>query len=432
MVVRISSGTNPTGAVYYNETKVEKGEAERLAVRNYEGIDTPLDQLRLGVIAAQLEDRADLNDRVKKPTFHVSLSLAQDEKPEADELIALADRYMDGMGYAKQPYVVYQHFDTDHSHIHIVSVRIDENARKIPDNYERERSNKLRKQIEQEFGLQVAEKAALKPERKELLPVEYGKGDLKRDVSTVVNGVLKDFTFSSFSQFNQLLGLYNVKATEIPLTDRKPGLVYSVVDANNLNQTPPYKASSLPLQPTMDTVSRRINAGKKVKGDKVVNLRKATTAVLEQSRGWDDFQQRLSRIGVEVIPHLGKDQNLFGISFIDTRQRAIYTGSELSKSFTAGSLKTTLGETYTPPTLREVAEPVRAVDAPDRSHEHKQTPGQNRDNELTHQSTETQTPMHNASLIRQMLYAIGELDGGDENDQELKQMLKRSRKPRQS
>ncbi len=433
MVVRISSGANPTGAVYYNENKVGKGEADRLAVRNYEGISRPVQDLTLGIIASQLEDRASENERVSKPTFHVSLSLAQGEKPGVDELLAMADRYMDGMGYGRQPYVVYQHHDTDHNHLHIVSVRVDENGKKVPDKFERERSNKLRQQIEKEFGLQVAEKVALRPERKHMEPIQYGQGNLKRDLSAVVNGVLRDFTFSTFSQFNQLLGLYNVKAVEVLMEGKKSGLIYSIVDNQKIAQGAPYKASSLPHQPTMETVTRRMSAGKKIKGDQLPALRRSAGQQLEQSNGWSDFQQRLSKVGIEAIPHLGKDNNLFGISFVDIKRQTIYTGSELGKAFTAGSLKNVLGDAYMPPILREASEPKQSVNSqnreqhrtlkPDNSHEQKQHKAEPQKEE---------TPIHNFDIVRQLLFALGNDGDSLENEQELKSMLKRARNPRRS
>jgi hypothetical protein len=425
MVARISSGSNPTGAVYYNEEKVGKGEADRLAVRNYEGVNRAVQDLSLGLIAGRLEDQASTNDNIRKPTFHASLSLAQGENPSATQLLAIADQYMAGMGYGKQPYVVYQHHDTDHTHVHIVSVRVDGDGKKIPDNYERERSNKLRQVIEKDFGLQIAEKATLRPERILLQPVEYGKGDLKRELSNVVNGVLKDFTFSTFSQFNQLLSIYNVKATEVAMEGKKSGLVYSVMNSQKVTQGAPYRSSSLPLQPTMETVKRRMKAGKKIKDDRVVGVRKVASEQLSQSTNWDDFQQKLSKIGVEAIPHMGKDNNLFGISFIDVQRRGIYTGSELGKAFTAGSLKTVLGE-YQPPTKREVPEQEKAQEVkptlPQREQSNNQSVNQTLDKE----------PMHNIDLVRHLLYALGQDVSLDENEQELKTMLKRSHKPRLS
>lgn len=432
MVVRISSGISPTGAVCYNENKVGKGEAERLAVRNYRGVKLTVQELGLATVAAKLEQQADLNPKIKKPTFHASLSLAQGEKLTPAEMLAIADRYMDGLGYGKQPYVVYQHFDTDHPHLHIVSVRVDSAGKKVPDTYERERSNKLRQDMEKEFGLQVAEKATLRPERAQLQPVEYGKGDLKRDISAVVNGVLKDFTFSSFTQFNQLLGIYNVKATEVAMAGKKPGLVYSAIDKDKIAQGAAFRASSLPQQPTMETINRRMNAGKKVKGDRVARLRSLTEPILKESKSWDGFQQRLSKAGVEVIPHLGKDGNLFGISFIDVRQRAIYTGSEVGKYFTAGSLKTQLGETYTPPSRREVPEPKQKQSRGEDQEKYVRE-SKSENEKVTNQKQEKESePIHNLDLVKQLLYAIGR--GGDEqeSEQELKKMLKRAHKHRLS
>ena len=428
MVARISSGCNPTGAVYYNENKVEKGEAERLAVRNYELSQLPVQSLTLGLIAGQLESQAELNERIKKPTFHASLSMAQGEKPSSAELLAIADRYMDGMGYARQPYVVYQHFDTDHTHVHIVSVRVDENGKKVPDNYEREKSNKLRQVIENEFGLQVAERAALKPERQELQPIEYGQGDLKRDLSAVVQSVLKEFTFSSFAQYNQLLSNYNVKATEVYIEGKKPGLVYSVMDNQKVTQGTPYKASSLPYQPTMEMVNRRINAGKKIKGDRIAGVRKVVSEQIGPSANWDNLQQRLSQLGIEIIPHFSKDKNLYGISYIDTRLRVIYVDSELGKTFTAGLLRERLGETYFPSSRWEVIQQNQTNTEESRSKK------QNPKKEILNQTkqAEFQTPIHNFDLVRQLLYALGSDTTGDENERELKSMLKRARIPKRS
>jgi hypothetical protein len=436
MITRISSGSSPSGAVFYNEQKVGKGEAERLAVRNYEGIRLEAHQLTASLVAQKLESRVALNEGIKLPTFHVSLALAKGEQVPAVDLVAIADQYMQGMGYARQPYVVYQHHDTEHLHIHIVSVRIDEVGKKLSDKFEREKSNKLRQQIERDFGLQIAEKAALRPERAELNVVEYGKGDLKADISAVVQGILKDFTFSTFPQFNQLLKIYNVQAKEIPLEGQKPGLKYSAIDANGNQLGAAIKASSLAYRPTRETIERRMNAGKKIKGDRIAPLRKAADVLLSQSRNWDEFQQRLSRMGVEVIPHLGKDGNLFGISYIDTKQRIIYTGSELGKSFTAGSLKAALGETYQPPSIREVKAGKQRQERPtvgegkQPQRQQPSDPAPTQERSSKPESDESTSP--HFELMRQLLNALGENTSMQDSEYDLKKMLRKNRKPRQS
>ena len=52
----------------------------------------------------------------------------------------MAEEYMNGMGYGEQPYMVFKHTDIDRTHIHIVSVCVDENGRKISDRFEKRRS----------------------------------------------------------------------------------------------------------------------------------------------------------------------------------------------------------------------------------------------------------------------------------------------------
>ena len=149
--------------MYYNEMKVGKGEAERLAIRNYEGIRLAPHLLTGSMVAEKLVDRASMNERIKLPTFHVSLALAKGEKLPTADLVSIADQYMQQMGYGRQPYAVYQHHDTEHPHMHIVSVRVDAAGKKVSDKFEREKSNTIRQQIEKEFNLQIAEKVSLRP-----------------------------------------------------------------------------------------------------------------------------------------------------------------------------------------------------------------------------------------------------------------------------
>lgn len=426
MVARISSGTSPSGAARYNENKVEKGEAERLAVRNFKGVIQPVGEMTYAVVAGKLEDQAGLNQRISKPTFHASLSLAPGEKPTSAELLSMADQYMQGMGYGRQPYVVYQHHDTDHTHVHIVSVRVDERGKKVPDNHERERSNTLRQQIEKDFGLQQAQRAAVKKGRVELVPLHYGKGDLKREMSDVVQGVLRGFHFSSMAQYNQLLGIYNVKAVEVPQAGKAPGLIYSLLDSNKNAVGTPFAASALPYQPTLATVTRRAEAGKKIKGDRVKAVRKVAHSALAGSTNWTNFQIKLSANGIEALPHRGADGNLFGLSYVDVRNRTIYGGSEIGKAYTAGALKNTFGPDYTYPVDRplDTRETTSVEQQQTQERAHKPTSDKSVKQQQTHEPN--QTPMHNQELIRQFLNALAGPDEND-NEHELKSMLKRAR-----
>ncbi len=426
MIARISSGKIPSGAVYYNEQKVKTGAATRLAIRNFDGLDVPLHQLTAGVVAGQLTQRAALNERIRKPTFHVSLALAKGEKLAAEDLIAIADEYMQGMGYSRQPYAIYQHHDTEHPHIHVVSVRVNEGGKNISDQFERKKSNELRQQLEKDFGLQVAEQAALKPVSNQIRPVEYGRGDLKTAISEVIQCILRDYTFSSFAQFNQLLNDYNVLATEV-VGDGRRGVTYSALNEQRQPVGTLFKASSLPFRPTASVVERRIQAGKKIKGDRIGALRRTMEGIRRQSGDWSSYQQQLADAGIRLLPHLGEGGTLYGLSYLATRQHTLYTGTELGKAFTAGTLKTAFEGRYPlAENLPNVASSRRASAGGDGAQTQQpilpslpDLPANNSNNILSSSS-------HWQALVR----AIGAGEDGQAGEDDLQRMLKKSRKRR--
>jgi hypothetical protein len=434
MIARISSGKSPAGAVLYNENKIEKGEAARLSVRNFEGLIVPFDELSAPIIASVFECRMALNQVIKQPTFHVSLALAKGELVSSDDLLAIADQYMMGMEYGCQPYAVYEHFDTEHTHIHIVSVRIDEAGRKIPDRFERERSNTLRQQIELDFGLKIAEEIAMRPRPSGLKAVEYGNGNLKDDISAIVQGVLRDFTFSSFAQFNQLLSRYNVRAVEIGKNSQTVGLAYSTLDQSGNQVGAAITASSLPYRPTRETVERRINAGAKIKGDQAARQRAFIGNQLNESNNWLEFRQKLSEIDIEIIPTLIKEGDLTGISYLDTKRLTIYTGPELGKAFAAETLRNTLGDYHLgnrvgEPRQRKLSASFSPTDGQlpvPASGIRPVEPGiSNRSADLGPKDDLT-----GPSPFRHLLSAISEDTSLNESEEELKRMIKKSRKPR--
>ncbi|MGA7937867.1 MAG: relaxase/mobilization nuclease domain-containing protein [Kovacikia sp.] len=83
-------------------------------------------------LAAEFRVSRELNPRLNKAVYHVSLSLPKQES--LDDLtwmaISLRERctnaqdYLRGMGFENCQYVVYRHTDQDHDHVHLVASRI--------------------------------------------------------------------------------------------------------------------------------------------------------------------------------------------------------------------------------------------------------------------------------------------------------------------
>jgi len=79
----------------------------------------------------RLEHQAELNEGVKANSVHISLNFHESDQLNKEKLCLIAEAYMKGIGFEKQSYLVYQHRDAGHQHIHIVSTNIQKDGRKI-------------------------------------------------------------------------------------------------------------------------------------------------------------------------------------------------------------------------------------------------------------------------------------------------------------
>lgn len=105
-------------------------------------------------LAREFAQTRQLNPNLKKPVYHVSLSLSPGESLSDPEWSSIADRYMTEMGFARTPYVAVRHTDRDHDHTHIVASRIGLDGKTVSDSRDYERSEKVIRGIERDFGLQ--------------------------------------------------------------------------------------------------------------------------------------------------------------------------------------------------------------------------------------------------------------------------------------
>ncbi|MFR9645423.1 MAG: relaxase/mobilization nuclease domain-containing protein, partial [Rikenellaceae bacterium] len=109
MVAKISVGNSLRATILYNARKVEDGEARVLyANRLFDSADgrhNPLQTIR------ELEDHLPSHFRTEKPTIHISLNPHPDDRLTDEQFAAIAEEYMERMGYGEQPYIVYKHED---------------------------------------------------------------------------------------------------------------------------------------------------------------------------------------------------------------------------------------------------------------------------------------------------------------------------------
>ena len=138
MIAKISSTENLGGALGYNFKKVGKEEASILLAQGlYQNKE---ETYTMEEVFADMGALIPKKCRTKKTVFHCSLNPHPDEKLSDERLTQIAKEYMEALGYGNQPYIVFKHNDIAREHIHIVSLRIDGEGKKINDKFEKRRS----------------------------------------------------------------------------------------------------------------------------------------------------------------------------------------------------------------------------------------------------------------------------------------------------
>ena len=178
MVANIRSGSSPGGALYYNKEKVDKDEAEVLL---WQKMLEPYDKCGRLDIDACMESfmpYLEANRRTTNTVFHASLNPSPEDRLTDEQLREIAQEYMQKMGYGDQPYIVFKHKDIDREHLHIVSLRVDEQGRKLPHDFEARRSMEILRDLERKYGLHPSIKGQEQTDREGLRKVNYPDGNV--------------------------------------------------------------------------------------------------------------------------------------------------------------------------------------------------------------------------------------------------------------
>lgn len=118
------------------------------------------------------------------------------------------------MGYGNQPYLVFKHEDINRHHLHIVTVRVDENGRSIDTRNNFYRSKQITRELEQKYGLHDAERRNRRLDTPPLHKVDASADDVKKQVGNTVKALNAQYRFQSMGEYRALLSLYNVTVEE--------------------------------------------------------------------------------------------------------------------------------------------------------------------------------------------------------------------------
>lgn len=284
MVAKISVGKSLYGALAYNGEKINKEQGKLLATNKIynDGTGTVDINRAMDDFMAYMP----AHTRVEKPVMHISLNPHPDDVLTDTELQDIAREYLEKLGYGEQPYMVYKHEDIDRHHIHIVTVNVDANGRRLNQDYLYRRSDRIRKELEEKYGLHPAERRNTRLDNP-LRRVDVSAGDVKKQVGNVVKEVNRKYRFQTMGEYRALLSLYGITVEEARgnVHGREyNGLVYSVVDESGNKVGNPFKSSLYGKSVGYEAVQRKFTRSKReIKDRKLAGMTKRTVlAALEK------------------------------------------------------------------------------------------------------------------------------------------------------
>ena len=358
MVANIRSGSSPGGALYYNKEKVDKNEAEVLLWQKMLEPFNKHGRMDIDACMESFRPYLEANRRTTNTVFHVSLNPSPEDRLTDERLRDIAREYMERMGYGEQPYIVFKHKDISREHLHIVSLRVDEQGRKLPHDFEARRSMEILRDLERKYGLHPSVKGQGLTDREGLRKVNYSEGNVKQQISSVARSCLRNYKCSSYGEFRTLLELLNVSVEERTGTvDGRDyaGVIYGAMTDDGYGIGTPFKSSRIGKDVGYKALQKYYERSKSaLKQDGTLDrLRQTVKDAMSPDNTREEFRQLLKADGIDVVFRINPVGRIYGATFIDHNAGIVANGSLLGKEFSAN----VFNELYpAPKEVRQVAE----------------------------------------------------------------------------
>lgn len=345
MVARIINTAHLYDVLDYNEKKLEKNDASLL---HASGFLQDTDRLSFQEKFQRFERMNELNTRSRKNVLHITLNFDPSDQLSKDRLIAISDRYIEGIGFGDQPYLVYQHHDAGHAHVHVVTNTIRREGSRINlHNIGRNQSRRARKAIEQEFGLQRPE--GKKPRRQQQIrPTEtkkviYGRDQqTKEGIQRAVDMVIQNYRFRSLPEFNAILRAYNVIADRGGIdsrTYRNGGLIYRALDERGNKVGVPIKASHFSSKPTLARLNTKFQEQQIGAQLDLDNIRaRVEWTLFQEPADIKELASELKSQDLDLVIWKKEKGNVYGSILVDQRTRMAIQGQHLGDAFSDDAL----------------------------------------------------------------------------------------------
>ncbi|MCX4285504.1 MULTISPECIES: conjugal transfer protein MobB [Bacteroidales] len=332
MVAKISIGSSLYGAISYNGEKINEAKGRILGSNKV--VIPPDGHVDVARMVEDFKSFMPKMGRTKKPVLHISLNPHPEDRLTDQDFEILAREYLDKLGFGEQPWVMYKHEDIDRHHIHIVTVNVNEQGKRLNQAFLFRRSKKITSELEDKYNLHKAQRERVSPDTPitKLDPT----GDIKRQLANIVKLVGMRWQFQTLGEYNAILSLYNIRCetTDGKVNGRKyHGLVYFATNDAGETIANPFKASRLGKFASRAAVENKFE-----RSATSINLkpsRRIISSVITDSSGKDDFIAKLREKGIDILIRENNDGRIYGVTFIDHNTHTVLNGSRLGREFSA-------------------------------------------------------------------------------------------------
>ena len=336
MVAKISIGSSLYGAISYNGEKINEAKGRILGSNKV--VIPPDGHVDVARMVEDFKSFMPKMGRTKKPVLHISLNPHPEDKLTDQDFEILAREYLDKLGFGEQPWVMYKHEDIDRHHIHIVTVNVNEQGKRLNQAFLFRRSKKITSELEDNYNLHKAQRERVSPDTPitKLDPT----GDIKRQLANIVKLVGMRWQFQTLGEYNAILSLYNIRceATDGKVNGREyHGLVYFATNDAGETIANPFKASRLGKFANRSAVENKFE-----RSATSINLkpsRRIISSVINDSSGKDDFIAKLREKGIDILIRENNDGRIYGVTFIDHNTHTVLNGSRLGREFSANAFE---------------------------------------------------------------------------------------------
>jgi hypothetical protein len=348
MIAKISKSANLRGALTYNQDKIEESHAKIISANLIDNsIDCSMQDL-LNSFEKRIQNKG---KTVKNFITHISLNPAPEDRIDDYTLSEIAEEYMERMGYADHPYIVYKHEDIDRHHLHIVTTDVKRDGKLLSSSLDRYRSKEITDNLERRYNLgrsdiRLGTAKDYKPQK-----INHKQGKIGQQIKNVARHFMSDYDFGSISEFATALAPYNIELEQVkgehPDGTTYKGLVYHATDKKGNRKSIPIKSSSLGKAMGEKTLQQKIDTSKNTLKNKIKYSKSKSKLrfAMRTAKSMDGLLEKLQEQGIELVLRKNENGRIYGATVIDHNEKFVANGSKLGKEFSANGFET-LSQTW--------------------------------------------------------------------------------------